>query len=420
MYPIYLFLIHLLVPFAELRLFLLTIRNPQYRTDWRQRFGIVPGIKNRNKLIWIHAVSVGEVNAAKPLVDYFQNHYQNYDLLITTVTAGGADAVKKNFSGEVSHRYLPYDIPICVNRFLGSIKPCLLVIMETEIWPTLYYSCHIRNIPLALVNARLSEKSLKGYRLVSGFCRTTLGYINILAAQSQIDADRFVSLGVDNKNIFVTGNLKFDVSIPSSVVQEAELIKLRFGNRPVLITASTHKGEEEIIINAMAIIIKIIPDCLLIIAPRHPARAVKIKQLCEKNLFKTTCYTDNAIDLDPIQVIILDTLGILLSYYAAADIALVGGSLVPLGGHNLLEPAALGLPILSGKYLFNFKETGELLNDADALLMVSNAEELSSTVIRLFEDSELRQNMGARAKAVVNSNQGNINRLTKILDAVIP
>ena len=420
MYQIYILAIYIFLPFAVARLFLAGIKNPQYQKGWRQRFGIGVGLNTNNQLIWLHAVSVGEVNAARPLVEYLQNQYPDYELLITTVTPTGLNAVKKNFNDKVTHRYLPYDIPVCVNKFINTIRPSLLLVMETEIWPVLYSSCNEKKIPIALINARMSEKSFKQYKLLSGLCRTTLSYISILAAQSQTDAERFISLGADSERVSITGNLKFDIKLPINVVDEAEQIKRSFGLRPILIAASTHEGEEEIILNAMASIHRSYPDCLLIIAPRHPDRASQIIRLCDKIPLKTVSYSDSGQDLKDVQVFILDTLGHLPAYYAAADIAFVGGSLVPVGGHNLVEPASLGLPVISGKYLFNFREVRELLYEADAMLEITNADELIKSVIELFHHPELRQKMGERAKTVVDANRGNIDKLVELLEKIIP
>ncbi|MGY8814198.1 MAG: lipid IV(A) 3-deoxy-D-manno-octulosonic acid transferase [Gammaproteobacteria bacterium] len=419
MYLIYLLVIYLLFPVVIIRLILMCIRNPEYRNRIMERFGVSEKLETKNKTIWIHAVSVGEVNATKPLVDYIQNHYVGYSILITTVTPTGAFAVNELFDDRVIHRYLPYDIPYFLNKFLNTIEPSILIVMETEIWPALYTVCKNNTIPIALINARLSEKSLAGYRLFPKFTKLILSYITVIAAQSEMDATRYISLGARTDKTFITGNLKFDVTIPDSAYEEGQSIKLKFGNRPILLAASTHDGEEILILNSLLKIKNKVPDILLIIAPRHPHRASKVRKLCEKKLLRTSSYSNNSKKINNIDVFILDTLGQLTTYYAAADIAFVGGSLVPIGGQNILEPAILSLPIITGKHLSNFQEISSLLLNEEALLIINNPDALSEAVINLFQDVKLRQIMGDRAKAVIEMNKGKTQKLMKLIGSMI-
>jgi 3-deoxy-D-manno-octulosonic-acid transferase len=420
MYQIYILVIHLLLPIVVIRHILLGITNRGYRRGWRERFGFVRSVKTVKKIIWIHAVSVGEVQASRPLVEYLQGAYPQYAILMTTVTPGGAEAVNRIYYGTVTHRYLPYDVPYCVDRFLRVIQPSVLLVMETEIWPVLYFSCHDLSIPIALINARLSIKSLSGYRLVSGLTRLTLGKVTVLAAQTQADAERFISLGAEPGRVSVTGSLKFDVTMPGSVNEEAESVKQVIGKRPVWIAASTHEGEEEMVLESMSAIIREIPDCLLIIAPRHPERSQRIYKLCRNRGFDTCMYSDPDRDMGRCQIFILDTLGQLPCYYAVSDIAFVGGSFVKIGGHNLIEPASLGLPVISGRHVFNFQHVSSLLEDVNALRIVADTRELADMVVNLLKDNEQRQLMGERGREAVLAHQGKINKLTGLLEGIIP
>ena len=413
--------LYLLAPFALLRLAWLGRRNPAYRRRWLERFGFTPALGPGGTLIWIHTVSVGEVQAARPLVEYLQKRYPGHRILVTTVTPSGADMAAQAFAGGVSHRYFPYDLPFAVSRFLRVIRPGVLLVFETEIWPNLYRQCRRRGIPVALVNARLSARSLKGYRLVAGLARETLSCLSVLAAQSGADADRFLSLGAPPDVVRVTGNLKFDVRIPHSVLEQAEVLRRRFSaGRPVWIAASTHEGEEKAALEAMDIIRAQRPGSLLIIAPRHPERFEEVAALAASRGYQTARYTRMDAWHDGIEVFILDTLGQLPAFYAASDVAFVGGSLVPIGGHNMLEPACLGVPVVCGRHLHNFNEITALLAGAGVLFRVDDAAQLAAVVLELLDDPNRRFALGERARQVVAENQGTINKIVKVLEEVIP
>ncbi len=421
MHLLYSLLLYLLVPFVVLRLLWLGKKNPHYLRRWPERFGFTRSPDADRKQIWIHAVSVGEIQAARPLVEYLQRHYPEYSILLTSVTPTGAVTAEQLFGGKISHRYIPYDLPSAISRFLDTIRPCAVLILETEIWPNLYRQCRERDIPLALINARLSEKSFRGYKFVPGLIKSTLQSVTLIAAQSSMDAERFISLGVSPDSLLVTGNLKFDIRTPHSVLEQAAAIRRVCSvHRPVWIAASTHEGEEELVLQAMQAIREQAPDCLLILAPRHPHRCPSVRQICEKRGFKTTIYTEMQDYNEKSAVIILDVLGQLVSWYGAADLAFVGGSLVPVGGHNMLEPAALGRPVICGPHVFNFREIADLLDDAGALIRINNPHELSARVLELLADANLRDQAGNRAKAVVEENQGTMARLARVLNRIIP
>jgi 3-deoxy-D-manno-octulosonic-acid transferase len=398
----------------------ISIYRTEYRSRLMERFGLLAKLQSKSKRIWIHAVSVGEVYTSKPLVEFIQHTYPHYQIIITTVTPTGADTVRKIFAESVLHRYLPFDVPICVNKFLQAINPQLLIVFETEIWPVLYTECGNNKIPIALVNARLSDKSYSGYRLLSSLTCQTLSHVTVIAAQSKTDANKFISLGVNQDKVFDTGNLKFDVTMPDNAHETGRSIKRNFENRPIIVAASTHAGEEEILLDALIQIKLLISDCLLIIAPRHPNRTLQICKLCNAASLSVIRYSDNKRKMDNCDVFILDTLGQLPGYYAAADIAFVGGSLVPIGGHNMLEPAAYGLAIISGEYLSNFQDVAELLYRDKALIKITNAKQLSATIKNLFENTELRQGMGVRAKAVLEKNKGTIHKIVKLINGMMP
>ena len=412
MLRLYTLILHLFVPYVLIRLYYLGTKNPEYWKRWPERFGSTPSTGINRRIIWVHAVSVGEIQASRPLIEFLLSDFHQYQVLITTTTPTGAETASQFFGDSVLHRYFPYDLPVVISRFLKVFNPKLLIILETEIWPNLYQKCRDLDIPIALINARLSKRSLNGYNLLKKLTRQSLECASLIATQSKEDADRFVSLGVSIDKVKVMGNLKFDIKLPQSIFEEAELVRRLFSNRPVWIAASTHEGEEKIILAALSVILKSIPESLLIIAPRHPHRFQQVIELCEKYGYKTELYSNSHRYESSTQIFILDTLGKLLVYYGVSDIAFVGGSLVSSGGHNMLEPAYLGLPVITGSHLFNFREISEMLIEADALIMIAGNDELAKAVIRLFNDANLRINMGERARQVIKRNQGTIDRIS--------
>ncbi len=409
--------IYFLVPFILIRLLLVSFKYPSYRKKWYERFGFINWKKTNHPIIWLHAVSVGEVNASKPIVKLLLKKYKHYKIIITTVTPTGAETVIQQYGDSVSNFYLPYDIPFCVKKFISIINPSILITMETEIWPNLYQACQLSKIPIFIVNARLSQKSMRGYQIFSRLIANTLKLVDIIAAQTQADADRFISLGAINKTVSVAGNLKFDVDIPQSLKEEAEPIRHNFSvNRPIWMAGSTHEGEEEFILKAHRRILSDYPKAILMLAPRHPERADKVFALCKKNGFHTIRRSEEKIFNEHHNVFLLDTLGELQLYYAASEIAFVGGSLVNAGGQNMLEPAALNLPLITGPYTHNFGEIRELLLQKGALLIVQNEKELSDKVIDLLSDANLRNYMGERGEAVIEANRGSSKKTFELIE----
>jgi 3-deoxy-D-manno-octulosonic-acid transferase len=391
-----------------------------YWSRWRERFGFLPSIDISRPLLWMHAVSVGEVEASSPLIDRMLTQLPQYQILITTVTPTGAQMVQKRFDNKVVHLYLPYDLPFSVCRFLRQVQPSICVVMETELWPNLYYFCHQKSIPIILANARMSLPSLKGYRLFKGLIKKTLACITQVIAQSKIDADRIISMGCDPAKVSIAGNMKFDVDLPSSIHEQAQNIRESiFPNRQIWIAASTHDNEEMIVLDAYKRILQVHPDCLLILAPRHPQRFSKVANLCAKYKLEFTRKSDNKDCRESTQVFLLDTLGEMQLYFACSDLAFIGGSLVPAGGHNMLEPASVGVPIISGIHVANFQEICDLLQQANAIRLVQDGIGLSETVIELFGDLKLRQQMGENAKRLVAENRGSADQVMSILLSIL-
>ncbi len=370
--------------------------------------------------IWIHAVSVGEVQATVPLVRALQDRFPDRQLLITTVTPTGAARVRGLFGDEVAHCYIPFEIPVAVRNFFNSIKPILALIMETEIWPNLYDACGSREIPLILVSARISPKSVGRYRRFMPLFRETLSHGIVIAAQSEADAERFRSLGAAPERTWVTGNIKFDFEQPADLeARGAAFRKQNFPDRPVWVAASTHDKEEEQVLAAHRQLLKKIPEVLLILVPRHPERTGTVKVLLRKKGFEYISRTDERPCSRDTEVFLGDTMGELPMFYAASDIAFVGGTLAPIGGHNLLEPAALGLPVVTGPHLFNTQDIANMFSELGASVQVQDSAELADALGKLFCDRGEAEKMGSKGRTIVAKNRGALRRLLKLMEPLI-
>ena len=414
---LYTLALYLLCPFVLLRLFYLGRKDPAYRRGWRERFGFLSWQRPARRIIWLHAVSVGEVNAGRALVEYLLKNHGNFQVLITTVTPTGAATVKRHFPDQVLHFYFPYDLPLVIRRFLARVEPVIFISMETEIWPNLFHECRARGVPVLIINARLSEKSRNGYQKVAALARETFSLINTIAAQTRADAERFIELGAARERVHITGNLKFDITIPPDIEQQARSLRRYFPpDRPIWIAASTQAGEEAIILKAQLDILRQYQHAILILAPRHPARAAQIAGLCGQYQLDCIKHSSRAAFGAVHKVYLLDTLGELLPHYAAAQVAFVGGSLVDGGGQNMLEPAGLGLPVLCGPHTYNFSGVMALLRREAAIRIVNNSRELATEVNRLFSDADTRQLLGARARKAVADNGGSIKRVIDLID----
>ena len=416
---LYTFILYISLPLVILRLYWRSLKNPDYRSRIGERFGRVstPAIKNS---LWLHTVSVGETQAAEPLVKQLQARYPNLPIVITTTTPTGSDRVKKLFGESVTHVYFPYDLPFAIKGFLDATHPKLLVMMETEVWPNLLAICEQHAIPTILANARLSERSARGYARLGPFTRKTFDRIGLVAAQSPADAERFLGLGVRSDRVRVTGSIKFDIRVPALLKEQAEALRRTWDDRPVWVAASTREGEDEQILDAHRQVVEQLPQALLVIVPRHPERFDKVALLCQREGFKFVRRSTGEPCSLGAGVFLGDTMGELTLFLAAADVAFVGGSLVPTGGHNVLEPAALGLPVIFGPHMFNFAMASSMLLTEGAAVEVTSSTTLAGVVSNWLSDASARAQYGENGLAVVEANRGALDRLFDIIQEFIP
>jgi len=409
---VYTLLLYLLVPLLMLRLAARGVRYHGYFKRWGERFGLTPVLDGKPSL-WVHAASVGEVNAVIPLVETLLARYPDYPLLLTTITPTGSARVKQVFGNRVVHVYLPYDLPGAVRRFLKRSRPLLGIIVETELWPNLYIACAATGIPLLIANARLSERSMRGYQIVPGrrLIRRTLREVAYVAAQSPADAARFCELGASPERVQVVGNLKFDMPPPLAAQRTGINLRDAWGEqRLVWIAASTHEPEEQPVLLAHLQILQHIPDALLLVAPRHPERFRAVEHAASVlGLRVATRSADRCANYST-QCFIIDTMGELMNFYGAADLAFVGGSLVPIGGHNVLEPAALGCPVLVGPHTFNFADITDSLLSAKAAERLTESAALAPTVLALLQNQAQRQAMSKAAIKISEVGRGALDR----------
>jgi 3-deoxy-D-manno-octulosonic-acid transferase len=418
--PRYLYsaIFYCLLPFILLRLLFRGLAAPNYRKRWRQRFGFFTPPESAKETIWLHAVSVGETLAAVPLVKALQVKYPDHRLLITCMTPTGSDRITAAFGDSVDHSYAPYDMPDAVARFIQRVQPKMLIIMETELWPNTIAACHKRQIPVILANARLSEKSARGYARVRGLSGPMFAQLTAVVAQHEDDGTRFAALGLPADNLHISGNIKFDLDLNAEIRQAAESLKQQWrgeNQRPILLAASTHRGEDEIILQAFGQIKQRVHNALLVLVPRHPERFNQVGDLCLDAGYSLARRSSN----DPVEqadILLGDSMGELMTFFGACDIAFIGGSLVSNGGHNMIEPAAWGKPTLSGLSVFNFAEVSRLLAEAGGLALVEDTVALAETVIELIENPERAQQMGQQAQQVAEANRGALERLLMVVD----
>lgn len=405
------------VPVAAYWLFrALTQRS--YRHNLGQRFGL--GYPRLGSSIWVHAVSVGEVQAAAPLVRELVRRFPQHPILVSTVTPTGAARVRALFGDSVSHCYIPFEMPPAVNRFFAATNPELALVMETEIWPNLYRGCGIRRIPLILVSARISPRSVGAYRRLLPLFRETLSHGIIIAAQSDADAGRFRSLGASPERTWVTGNIKFDVELDPDLEKRGQQLRAGlFPDRRIWVAASTHDGEERQVLAAHKMLLPDYPDLLLLLVPRHPERFAEVRGLINESGLDCVSRSDGRPCGPHTAVYLGDTMGELTLFYAASDITFVGGSLVPVGGHNVLEPAALGKPVIIGRHYYNAQEIVEQFRDLGACHIVGDAEALARTVAELLDDPDTADETGRRGREILESNRGALARLFALLGPLI-
>ena len=411
---LYTLLFHLGLPLVAIRLWLRARKAPAYAKRVGERFALnLPAMQPGG--IGVHAVSVGESIAAAPMIRALLKRYPQLPITVTCMTPTGSERIRAMFADEPrgQHCYLPYDLPWAAARFLDRVQPRLAVIMETELWPNHIHQCAKRGIPVALANARLSARSAKGYARFAKLTRPMLQEMSLIAVQTEAEAERFRQLGARPECVQVTGSIKFDLTIDPQLLIKARALREQWQAlaRPVWIAASTHEGEDAIVLAAHRQLLTNYPDALLILVPRHPERFNSVFDLCQSQGFATVRRSTGELVNAQTQVLLGDTMGELLFLYALADSAFVGGSLVPNGGHNLLEPAALAKPVLSGPHLFNFLEIAALLRDAGALEEVDDAQALALAVRRLFELPHDAQLMAQAGLNVMRANQGALQRL---------
>lgn len=416
---LYTALFYLGLPLVAIRLWLRARKAPAYARRIGERFSWgLPAMQPGG--IWVHAVSVGESIAAAPMIRALLARYPQLPITVTCMTPTGSERIQALFANEprIQHCYLPYDLPCAAARFLDRVRPKLAVIMETELWPNHIHQCAKRGIPVALANGRLSERSARGYGRFTKLTAPMLAEMSLFAVQTEAEAERFRQLGARPETVEVTGSIKFDLSIdPQLLVRASELREQwQAGERPVWIAASTHEGENAVVLDAHRQLLANHPDALLILVPRHPERFNPVFELCRQQGFATIRRSSAEPVTASTSVLLGDTMGELLFLYALADSAFVGGSLVPNGGHNLLEPAALAKPVLSGPHLFNFLEIAAMLREAGALQEVDDAHGLAVAVQRLFELPRDAQKMADAGLRVMRSNQGALQRLLDGLD----
>lgn len=391
--------------------------NRTYLDRLGQRFGF--GFPSIERCIWVHAVSVGEVQAAVPLIRSLMKRFPDRALLITTVTPTGAARVHSLFGDTVYHCYIPFEFPHAVKAFFRQVNPEAALIMETEIWPNLYRACGVRKVPLILVSARISPRSVPGYRKLLPLIRETLSHGIIIAAQSEPDAERFLALGASPARTCVMGNIKFDVEPDPDVPDKGKAVRAElFGTRPVWIAASTHEGEEELVLDAHGALQRRHPDLLLVLVPRHPERFASVRELVEDRGFSVVSRTEGQSAGDA-AVFLGDTMGEVPMFFVASDVAFVAGSLVPIGGHNLLEPASLGVPVVTGPHNFNAQDIADLFIELGACRQVADPDELVEVVDELLSNPDEATRLGRTGQQVLEQNRGALERLLVLLEPLL-
>lgn len=420
MQSLYTWLLRLGSPYVLARLLWRGARQRAYWHRIPERFGFLPPVR-AGRVIWIHAVSVGEVRAAAPLVRELAKRYPEHRLLLTTTTPTGAATVIALFDDDVEHRYAPYDLPSAVTRFLDCVRPEIAIVMETELWPNMFRLCNARSIPVCVANLRMSAAAMRRYLRVARLVRATLANAAVLAAQSSADAERLRTLGAPPGAIHVTGSIKFELNLPASLRETAEVLRGQWGrDRPVWLAASTHEGEEELVLAARAQLTRRFPDHLLVIVPRHPERFGQAARVAKKAGCRTALWSERRGPIPrDIEIVIGDTMGELQLFYAAADVAFVGGSLVTTGGHNLLEAAAVGTPVVFGPNMFNFDEIARITIERGAGVQVQNASQLAPAISDFLGNANRRFEAGEAGKRMVDENRGAVAKTLALIETVM-
>jgi len=407
---IYTLLLSLVAPFFLYGLYKKKSGKPGVGKRWKEHFGVTPKLETSQSPIWLHAVSVGEVIAATPIIKALKAKHPQQAILVTTTTSTGAEQVAK-LGNLVEHRYMPLDFGFALKGFLKTVKPSQLLIMETELWPNTLHHVASAGIPITVMNARLSQRSYQRYAKVKGVFSMMSKHLDKVLCQHQDDAQRFIQLGIPESKVQVTGSVKFDIQVPDAAFKQGQQLRQELGEkRPVWIAASTHAGEDEQVLDAHNQILTEFPSALLILVPRHPERFQSVAQLSSEKGFSTVTRTSGQA-ANSCQVYLADTMGEMMTLIEAADICFMGGSLAgdKVGGHNLLEPAALAKPSITGPSFFNFTDITHQLTQAKATAIAENSTQLADEVKHLFGNSERMLDMGHHALEVVNINKGALN-----------
>ena len=412
---LYTVLLLLLLPLVPLRLLWRSLRQPEYLHHCGERFGFFGPVTDQ-PVIWLHCVSVGETHASAPLVELLRQHYPGHAILLTHTTPTGRAASEQLFGDTVLRAYLPYDLPFAVGRFLKHFRPQVGLLMETELWFNLIHACKARGIPLLLVNARMSAKSARGYARLGWLVENALEQLTTVAAQTREDAERLCELGAPQA--VVTGNLKFDVMPSENAMRQAGALRRLCGEgRPVFLAASTREGEEALVLDAVAQ--AAVPGLLTVIVPRHPQRFDEVAALLEKRGVRYRRRSENMVVEPDCQVLLGDSMGEMPAYYAACDLAFIGGSLLPYGGQNLIEACALGKPVLIGPHTFNFEEAASQAVIQGAAARVWDAASLASELRELMADATARKHMGEAGLAFAAANRGAARRTLELVEAAL-
>jgi 3-deoxy-D-manno-octulosonic-acid transferase len=404
-----------LLPYVWLHLFLRSRKQPEYLEHLGERFGRYAAAPQQ-PLIWLHAVSVGETRAAAPIVAALKARYPGHRILLTHMTPTGRRASEELFGDGVLRAYLPYDYPLAVRRFLAHFRPAVGVIMETELWPNLVAACKAGGIPLLLANARLSEKSARRYARFPNLTREALRGLAAIAAQTESDAARLRALGAPQ--VEVLGNVKFDLLPPPEQLALGEALRRRMGPRPVLLAASTREGEEALLFAALAQ--HPLGDALLVVVPRHPQRFEEVAALAARHGFAVQRRSEDAPVAAGTQVLLGDSMGEMFAYYAACDVAFVGGSLLDYGSQNLIEPCAVGRPVLIGRSTYNFSLAAEQALECGAARQVGTAEELLGAADALLRDEAARRRMGEAGRQFAARHRGATARTVALIERHLP
>ncbi len=410
---------YLLLPLIFGRLLWRSIKAPEYRNRYWERLGLYRQ-RFEGPFVWFHAVSVGEAEAAFPLIKRLQQDYPAKKFLITTTTPTGSSRVQAVLADSVTHVYLPYDTPDSVARFIAAFRPELGVVMETEIWPNLFATCAARGIPMCIVNARLSDRSTLGYAKIPSLIKPALACVSQIATQTREDAERFMSIGAKRTHVQSVGNLKFDIDIDPHLLDRGRQLKQEyFAERFVWIIASTHKNEEAIFLGLYPKLKASIPELLLLLVPRHPERFSEVECQVVGNDLKLITRSSGLKCADETDVFLLDSMGELKLFYAVADLAFVGGSMVPVGGHNILEPAALGVPVMFGPYMDNFREIQSNVLAAEAAVQCFNEAEILSNVGNIHQNRAARDALVQNGLQFVADNKGALDKIVTLIASLL-